>query len=84
MKIENSLGWDNCRSELKRQIQKLPYSSSNSLMLKNIDDMVDQLSRLEVEARRTKVRYYADRQLSKVNESIKTLDELIILGILFN
>jgi hypothetical protein len=53
-------------------------------MLKNIDRMVDDLSKTEVEARRTKVAYYSDEKLSKVNEAIESLDKIIIIGLLLS
>jgi hypothetical protein len=82
MKIKNSLEWQTIRSDFKEQILKLPYDTSIRQMLKNIDSMVDDLSRTEVEARRTKVTYYQDEKLSKVNEAIESLDKIIIIGIL--
>ena len=83
MKIKNSLDWEPVRQELKLQIQKLPYDASIRQMLKNIDVMVAELSKIEVEARRTKVSYYKDAQLTKVNEAIESLDKIIIIAILF-
>jgi hypothetical protein len=82
MKIKNSLEWENVRIDLKFQILKLPYDTSIRQMLKNIDVMVGELSKIEVEARRTKVSYYKDAQLTKVNEAIESLDKIIIIGIL--
>ena len=82
MKIKNSLGWESVRYDLKLQIQQLPYDTSIRQMLKNIDRMVNDLSKIEVEARRTKVSYYKDAQLTKVNEAIESLDKIIIIGIL--
>jgi hypothetical protein len=82
MKIKNSLGWESVRYDLKLQIQQLPYDTSIRQMLKNIDRMVNDLSKIEVEARRTKVSYYKDAQLTKVNEAIESLDKIIVIGIL--
>ncbi len=82
MKIKNSLEWETVRRDLKQQILKLPYDTSIRQMLKNIDRMVDDLSRTEVEARRTKVVYYRNEKLSKVNEAIESLDKIIVIGIL--
>ena len=84
MKIKNSLDWDLVRYDLKQQILKLPYDTSIRQMLKNIDRMVDDLSKTEVEARRTKVAYYKDEKLSKVNEAIESLDKIIIIGLLLS
>jgi hypothetical protein len=82
MKIKNSLEWENVRIDLKFQILKLPYDTSIRQMLRNIDVMVGELSKVEVEARRTKVSYYKDAQLTKVNEAIESLDKIIMIGIL--
>jgi hypothetical protein len=84
MKITNSLEWQTVRSELNHSIQSLPYDPQLRLMLKNIDTMVVELSKSEVDARRTKVNYYTQEKLSKVNESIVTLDKLIVLGALLS
>lgn len=84
MKIKNSLEWDLVRYDLKQQILKLPYDTSIRQMLKNIDTMVSDLSRAEVEARRTKVSYYTDEKLTKVNEAIESLDKIIIIGLLLS
>lgn len=82
MKIKNSLGWDPVRYDLKLQIQQLPYDTSVRQMLKNIDRMVNELSKIEVEARRTKVSYYADAKLAEVNEAIDSLGKIIMIGLL--
>jgi hypothetical protein len=84
MKIKNSLEWDPIRQELKQQILQLPYDTSIRRMLKNIDRMVADLSKTEVEARRTKVAYYRNEKLSKVNEAIESLDKIIIIGLLLS
>lgn len=82
MKIKNSLGWDSVRYDLKLQIQQLPYDTSVRQMLKNIDRMVNELSKIEVEARRTKVSCYADAKLAEVNEAIDSLGKIIMIGLL--
>ena len=84
MKITNSLEWESVRRELKKSIQSLPYDPQLRLMLRNIDTMVGELSKSEVDARRTKVNYYTQEKLSKINESIVTLDKLIVLGALLS
>ena len=84
MKITNSLEWSGFREELNLSINKLPYDPSLRQMLKNIDSMVNDLSKLEVEARRTKNSQYTDKSLKTVNESITTLQKLIMIGILLS
>lgn len=84
MKIKNSLGWQNARSELKATILKLPYEPSVRQMIKNIDTMVTQLSKIEVEARRTKVECYKNEQLAKVNAAIDDVNKILMIAILMS
>ena len=84
MKIQNSLEWETVRQDLKQQILKLPYDTSIRQMLKNIDTMVADLSRTEVEARRTKVPYYRDAQLTKINDSISAINKILVIAILLS
>jgi len=84
MKISNSLEWDTVRRELKATVLKLPYDTSVRHMMQNIDLMVSQLSKVEVEARRTKVGYYRDEQLAKINAAINDLVKILTLAILMS
>jgi hypothetical protein len=84
MKINNSLDWPKVRGELSTDISKLNYDPSLRLMLKNIDTMVSELSKIEVEARRTKSTYLTAAKLDKINESIDALDKFVMLGILLS
>ncbi len=84
MKIQNSLEWEQARGELKTQIEKLPYDPSIRRMVKNIDAMVTQLSKIEVEARRTKVSYYRDAQLTKINDAIDDVNKILVIAILLS
>jgi hypothetical protein len=84
MKIENSLEWDQTRSQLKAQIEILPYDLSIRKMIKNIDWMVTELSMIEVEARRTKVSYYKDAQLTKINDAIEYIEKNIMIAVLYS
>lgn len=82
MQIQNSLEWQSARSELTSNINKLPYDASIRKMLIYIDGLVVELSKLEVEARRTKVKHYTDAQLVKINASIDQVEKIIMLAIL--
>ena len=84
MNIKNSLEWDQVRRELKLQIEKLPYDQSIRKMIKNIDWMVTELSMIEVEARRTKVSYYVDAQLTKINDAISAINKILVIAILLS
>ena len=81
--ITNSLDWEQRRRpELKSQILSITYNPELRQMLRNIDLMVIELSKVEVEARRTKNKGYMTPTLDKVNDAIDALGALIVLGIL--
>ena len=81
MKIQSSLEWNSVLTELRRQIGELPYNSDLWKMLSNIDDMVDDLSRNEVEARR-KRSSKTEKQLQEINEAIDRLEKLLLMAAL--
>jgi hypothetical protein len=80
MKIETSLDWRNITSKLHTQLNNLPYNSDLYKMLKNIDKMVDDLSKLEVEARRIRNTSYLSDKISDINKSINHLEKLIVVA----
>ena len=84
MEIKNSLEWQTVRSDYESKIQKLKYDPSVRQMLRNIDTMVVELSKIEVEARRTRVRHYANAQLAKINDSVELLERLLVMAILYS
>ena len=78
--INNSLVWDTYRIKLKDKILDLPYNPDLIKLLKNIDGMIDTLSRLEVEARRTKNVGRCSEQLQKINGAVDTLEKWIMMA----
>lgn len=80
MKIERSTDWDNLRSEIVQQVRTLNYNPDIRKMIKNIDVLVSDLSKLEVEARRTKRDYYLKQPLEEINSALATLDQFITLA----
>ena len=78
--ITNSLEWDIYRIKLKNKILDLPYNPDLRKLLKNIDGMIETLSRLEVEARRTKNITRSDEQLQKINGAVDTLEKWIMMA----
>ena len=79
MQIQTSLEWNNVLTELRKQLGELPYNSDLWKMLNNIDDMVDDLSRNEVEARRGRHSKY-ERQLEEINQAIDRIEKLILMA----
>lgn len=80
MKIETSLDWFNVWSKLHTQLDNLPYNSDLYKMLKNIEKMVDELSKVEVEARRIRNTSYIIDRINDINKSIDHLEKLILMA----
>lgn len=82
MAISNSLGWNTIKTKLMGDIKALPYNRDLYTMLNSIDGMVSMLSRLEVEARRTKKTSLCAKQLDEINTAIEKLEQWIVLAAL--
>lgn len=80
--ITNSLQWESERLRLKTQILGLPYNADLRRILRNIDDMVVELSKIEVDARRTKSNTKVNGQLAKIETAINTLEQWLIMAAL--
>ena len=78
--ISNSLEWYTERLRLMTLIMGLPYNADLRRILRNIDDMVVELSKIEVDARRTKSNTKVNEQLAKIAECIQTLEQWILLA----
>jgi hypothetical protein len=84
VKIETSLDWEKVQDSLNSQLESIGYNPDLRKMLKNIDVMVSQLSKLEVEARRTRHDSYSNEQKNKVNKAIDHLEKLLLMAKLMN
>ena len=80
--IESSLGYPAYRDKLLGSIKALPYNKDIRKMLYNVDDMVNDLSKAEVNARRMHKNIQELPELKKVNESITHLEQWIVMGAL--
>lgn len=80
VKIENSLEWSDVRSSLVNQLDSIGYNPDLRKMLKNIDVMIVDLSKLEVDARRTRKTSYCDTQKDKINKAIDHLEKLLLMA----
>jgi hypothetical protein len=84
VKIDNSLEWMTVKSELNSQLEDIGYNPDLRKMLRNIDTMVVELSKLEVTARRTKHNSYSNEQKNKINKAIDHLEKLLLMAKLMN
>lgn len=82
MKIYDSLEWTKIHDQLRGELRKINYNHDLHKLLKNIDTMVSELSKLEVDARRTRSYVAVNQKLDQINDSIVKLDKLIVLALL--
>lgn len=65
--------------ELKQALSKIRYNRDLHRMLGNIEKMIDKLSSLEVEARRTKRPSILDTKKREIEGAIDHLEKLIMI-----
>lgn len=81
-KIENSLDWQQVRPKLTLLLSKIRYNHDIYKVLHNIDGMVVELSKLEVEARQRKSNSNTETKLSQINDAIHYVEKMITFLIL--
>jgi hypothetical protein len=79
MKITCAQDWQEVEQDLRSQIKTVRYNSDLFKMKKNIEIMITELSRQEVEARRTKNTRYLLPQLNKINTAVHNLEKWILM-----
>ena len=80
VKIETSLDWGEVGGDLTRQLNKLPYNPDLRRFIHNIDIMVTELSKAEVEARRINKLEYTKEKVDSINNAIDHLEKLILIA----
>lgn len=80
MKIERALDWNQARCEMDTLMSSIGYNPDLRKMLKNIDSMVTELSKLEVSFRRTHKYTLMDSEVEKINLAINHLEKLILVA----
>lgn len=66
--------------DLHKQLKRLPYNSDLHKFCMNIGEMNSQLSRLEVEARRTHKTHKVDAHKADMIKAITHLEHLILMA----
>lgn len=82
MEISNSLEYQEVRRDLSIALSQVGYNPELDKLLKNIDKMVSELSKVEVQARRTGKNRVVESTLIDINSSIKRLEHYILIGVL--
>ena len=80
MKIERALDWNKVSSDLSSQMNGIGYNPDLHRMHKNIDKMVSELSKLEVNLRRTGKFEMLDDRVSEINKAINHLEKLLLMA----
>ena len=80
MKITSSLDWSAIGGKLVQEVKSIGYNPDLWKMMKNIDKMVDELSKLEVVARRTHKNNMIDERVMAINKAIDHLEKLLLIA----
>jgi cob(I)alamin adenosyltransferase len=82
MEIKTLQDWNSIEQELRNQINLVDYNPDLHKMKRNIDTMVRELSKAEVEARRIKNLKYLQPRIDEVNQAINRLEKSILILLL--
>jgi hypothetical protein len=82
MKIEKSTDWETVKDELRSMVRGIGYNPDLNRMLKNIDLMVNELSKKEVDARRTRSMSRLQGDVDKINEAITQVEKWLMIAAL--
>lgn len=82
MKIETALDWQEASIQISKDLNRLGYNPDLRKMFYNLQLMVTELSKLEVNGRRLKTNNFTQTQVEKINKAIDHLEKLILMGLL--
>ena len=82
MKIETALDWQQVSIQISKDLNSIGYNPDLKKMFNNIQLMVTELSKLEVNGRRLRTTNYTQSQVEKINKAIDHLEKLILMGLL--
>jgi hypothetical protein len=80
MQINSSLDWHEVHSQLRAQINHLPYNPDLRRMLNNISNMVSELSQAEVLTRQINKPEYNKQKVDDINKAIDHLEKLLLIA----
>lgn len=80
MKIERALDWNQVSNDLRSQLSSVDYNPDLRRMFANIDKMVTELSKLEVNLRRSGKYSFLDDKVLQINNAINHLEKLILIA----
>lgn len=80
MKITVSTDWQDVHKRIRAELNSIGYNSDFDKMVRNIDTMVSDLSKIEVVARRTRNTVLYSEKLESINTAIDRLMKLILMA----
>lgn len=80
MKINHALDWQEVHTKLKRDLSTIGHNPDLRKMLNNISDMVTELSKIEVTARRVQSTTLVADRVTAINSAISHLSKLILIA----
>ena len=82
MRIQTALDWQEVSMQIRRDLDRVGYNPDLRKMYNNIQLMITELSKLEVNGRRIRSTDYTQNQVDKINKAIDHLEKLILMGLL--
>ena len=82
--FSTALEASNIVTDLRKQLNRLPYNADLHKLLNNINDMNKELSRLEVEMRQTHKPHKFNAYKEDMVKAIKHLEHLILMATLMS
>jgi len=82
MKIQTALDWQEVSMQIRNDLDRVGYNPDLRKMYNNIQIMVTELSKLEVNGRRIKSTDFTQKEVEKINKAIDHLEKLILMGLL--
>ena len=80
MKIERAIDWNQVSIDLSSQMNGIGYNPDLVRMHRNLDKMVTELSKLEVNLRRTGKFEMLDVRVAEINKAINHFEKLLLMA----
>lgn len=80
MQITTAIDFQNVSDTLRKELRSIGYNHDLNKMFLNIEQMVRELSKLEVLARRTHKYDLSNQKLKEINKAIDHLEKLIVMA----
>lgn len=78
--IETALDWNEVSARLLKDLKDVDFNLDLRKMYNNIESMVTELSKMEVNARRVQRYSFVESRVNEINKSIDHLDKLILIA----